>query len=281
MRTLSDRLPPLPHDLLLIGGRVIDPETKLDAVRNVGVRDGQISFVGESIPPSVETIDATDLVVAPGFIDLHSHALDLPGMYLQVLDGVTTALDLEGGAAPAGSTYAYMEKRRRPINFGFSAGWTHARMHVLDGVDLLDPDDAPDFVAPVELFSIHQAGPRWRGPASSTELTNILDVVRQQIENGAIGIGVLLGYVPTANPAELRALAELAAGFGQPLFVHSRSMAQTGTGNAVDAVRELADLALSTGVRSPLPSQQHLRAASGRRGGDHRRRARPRRDAHD
>src|SRR5271155_5749829 len=86
------------YDLVLEGGRVIDPETGLDAVRNVGIRDGKIARVSETSLTGRRVIHAAGLVVAPGFIDLHQHGQELASQRVKALDGVTTALELELGA---------------------------------------------------------------------------------------------------------------------------------------------------------------------------------------
>ena len=65
--------------LVLAGGRVIDPETGLDAVRDVAIADGKIVAVSETPLKGSEVIDVTGLVVAPGFIDLHTHSPTLLG----------------------------------------------------------------------------------------------------------------------------------------------------------------------------------------------------------
>src|SRR5829696_3609065 len=65
-----------PLDLVLVGGRVLDPETRLDAVRAVGVRGGRIVSVTEAVPAARETLSVGRLVVAPGFVDLHAHGQD-------------------------------------------------------------------------------------------------------------------------------------------------------------------------------------------------------------
>ena len=62
-----------PVDLLITGGRVMDPESGLDAVLNVAVRDGVIVALTEDTPEAHEVLDVVGLVVAPGFIDLHAH----------------------------------------------------------------------------------------------------------------------------------------------------------------------------------------------------------------
>jgi N-acyl-D-glutamate deacylase len=61
------------YDLVLAGGRVMDPETGMDAVRNVGIRDGKIVRISSEALNGHRVIHANGLVVAPGFIDLHQH----------------------------------------------------------------------------------------------------------------------------------------------------------------------------------------------------------------
>src|SRR5437016_1632165 len=86
------------YDLVIKNGRVLDPETGLDAVRNVGVAGGKIARVSVDRIKGKKVINAQGLVVAPGFIDLHQHGQDLSSERVKALDGVTTALELEIGA---------------------------------------------------------------------------------------------------------------------------------------------------------------------------------------
>ena len=125
------------HDLVLAGGRVVDPETQLDRVCDVGIDGDSVTAVGDRLDGRT-TVDVGGLVVAPGFVDLHSHAQTLPGRRLQACDGVTTALDLEAGRAPVEIAYAKEAKRGSPINYGFSASWAAARMHVAGDARLLE-----------------------------------------------------------------------------------------------------------------------------------------------
>ena len=98
------------YDLVILNGRVMDPESGLDAVRNVGVKDGRIAKVTEHKIKGKETIDASGHVVAPGFIDGHVHTVDiLLGQKASLRDGVTTTLDLEVGALPVDLWYADLE----------------------------------------------------------------------------------------------------------------------------------------------------------------------------
>ncbi len=141
------------YDVVLRGGRVIDPESGLDAVRDVAIADGRVAAVGTGLPPGGQEADVTGQVVTAGFIDLHSHAHDLGSARLQVTDGVTTALELEAGVTPVGAAYAAAAAAGRPLNYGFAASWAMARMDVLAGLTL-DGSIGP-------LFA-NLANPRWR-----------------------------------------------------------------------------------------------------------------------
>ncbi|MDA8787222.1 amidohydrolase family protein, partial [Porticoccaceae bacterium] len=88
------------YDLVIANGRVIDPETELDAIRHIGINNGTISEISLQPLQGQQTIDATGLVVAPGFIDVHSHTPTLLGQQVNLLDGITTQLDLEAGSFP-------------------------------------------------------------------------------------------------------------------------------------------------------------------------------------
>src|SRR3989454_4596056 len=114
------------YDLVLVGGRVLDPETALDTKRNVGIRDGRIAAVRVEPVAARETLDVSGLVVAPGFIDLHAHGQDSESYRYYAHDGVTTALELEIGTYPVAPWYAERDGRAL-INYGVSSGHVGAR----------------------------------------------------------------------------------------------------------------------------------------------------------
>jgi len=87
------------YDVVILNGRVMDPETQFDAVRNVGIRDGRIATITDATIEGRQSIDAGGLVVAPGFIDLEQHGLGPWGIKVNLRDGVTTQMDFEIGAA--------------------------------------------------------------------------------------------------------------------------------------------------------------------------------------
>ena len=91
--------------MVISGGRVVDPASGMDAVGDVAVLDGRIAAVGTGLGGAERSIDATGLVVAPGFIDLHAHGQSIPADRMQAFDGVTTTLDLEAGVLPVASWY--------------------------------------------------------------------------------------------------------------------------------------------------------------------------------
>jgi len=121
------------YDLVLHGGRVIDPETATDGVCDVGINGSTIAAVSTTPLEGRRALDVANRVVAPGFIDMHSHCFGIPGLRLQALDGITTALELELGVHPIDRAYQRAALEGRPINYGFSAGWAAARLHVKTG----------------------------------------------------------------------------------------------------------------------------------------------------
>lgn len=126
-------------DLVILNGRVMDPETQLDSLRNVGIRHRKITEISQVPPHGREVIDATGLVVAPGFrpfIDVHSHGQMIPSMRMRAFDGITTALEWEAGSLPIGLAYDVAAREGRPLNYGFSASWALARMSLLEQIQL-------------------------------------------------------------------------------------------------------------------------------------------------
>ena len=218
---------------------------------DVGVDGRRVTAVGDALEGSV-TLDVSGLVVAPGFIDLHSHAQTLPGRRLQACDGVTTALELEVGRAPVDRAYAREARRGSPIHFGFSASWAVARMHVLAG-GALDGGMGAAFGGLV--------GEEWQQAASNAQLVRILDQIANDLAAGALGIGVIVGYTPGVDPAEYLAVAQLAASAGVPTFTHSRDIVELAPQTLVDGAEELVRAAGTTGAHMHYC---HINSASSR-----------------
>jgi len=227
------------HELVLRGGRVVDPETGLDAVRDVAVDGGRVSAVTPDHLEGTASIDATGLVVAPGFIDMHSHAQTLAGRRLQACDGVTTALDLEAGRTSTAHAYAEEAGVGSPINYGFSASWSAARMRVVGG---LAPISGPD--GTLRLLGDE----RWQGAATPEQVSLILRALASDLAAGAIGIGLLMGYAPGVDPEEYLAVAQLAAEAAVPTFTHCRDLVELSPNTRIDGAEELVRAAGTTGA---------------------------------
>ncbi len=224
------------YDLVIANGRVIDPETQLDAIRHLGIRDGSISQISQQPLRGNKTIDASGLVVAPGFIDIHSHTPTLLGQQVNLLDGITTQLELEAGSFPV-SFYGEHFRDGAQINYGSSVGHWAVRTKVIEGVDM------PYIFAGDKILTM--AGPTWMQAATAAQIEQMRLLLNQGLDGGGLGIGVLLDYMTEAvSEAELSMLFEVASERDVPLFVHVR---RGYTGDPAGLV-EVIDLALETGA---------------------------------
>lgn len=227
-------------DIVIEGGRVIDPESGLDAVRNIGIRGNEIARIAKQPLKGDRVILAHGLVVAPGFIDMHSHALTTPSMRQQALDGVTTTLELELGSLPVGAAYAELEQQRRPINYGFSVSWALARMQVMDGISL---DGS------TSTYQRHVGHSGWRAPADHQQTEQILFLIAKGLDEGGLGVGVMLGYAPATSADEYSAVNRLAAERGAPTFTHIRHANFVAPGSIFEGLDEFINVARETGAQ--------------------------------
>jgi N-acyl-D-aspartate/D-glutamate deacylase len=240
------------YDLVLRGGRVIDPETGLDGIRNVGVAGGRIAAISEQQLHGEVEIDATSLVVAPGFIDLHSHSPTPLGQFYQVMDGVTTALELEAGAFPV-AEFGRLLRERALINYGASAGYGSIRLEVKIGIR--QPHLLTDPPKPIGLRGYWTAiRSLFTTPAEVTEEIATADErgrlrakLEEGLDQGGIGIGLPLDYMSEGiDGEEARMVFEVAGGRQVPLFIHLRR----GVDGDPSGLREALSLARET--RAPL-----------------------------
>lgn len=215
-----------PYDLVIRGGRVMDPETGLDAVRQVGIRDGRVAAISEAPLDGRTVIDAAGLVVAPGFIDVHSHARSIQDAWLQAFDGVTTALELEGGGWPVDDAYRRMAAGGRPTNYGYSVSWYGARTELL--------------------------GERAQAVATDEEVRAIVARVEKGLDAGGLGLGTPVGYATATNRTEYLELGRLAARRGVPMFTHVRAKNARDPSSAVEGFGEVIAVAASTGATMHL-----------------------------
>jgi N-acyl-D-aspartate/D-glutamate deacylase len=215
------------YDLAIANGRVLDPAGNLDAVRHIGIRAGKIAAISATPLAARATVDAKGLVVAPGFIDLHSHGQTPENYAFKARDGVTTALELEVGVHPATPWYAQREGRAL-INYGASSGDLPARIAEMhDSGTLLPRDRAVERAATPEEFQ------------------HILARVSLGLDQGALGIGLAIAYLPHESRAEVLALFRLAAARKVPVWVHMRNSGPQEPG-VIDSLQEvIADAAAS------------------------------------
>jgi N-acyl-D-aspartate/D-glutamate deacylase len=219
-----------PLDLALNNGRVIDPESGLDAVRHIGVRAGRIAAVSETPLQAKQAIDAKGLVVSPGFIDLHAHGQDLENQRYQAMDGVTSALELEVGAGDIDAWYRAREGKRL-IHSGVSVGHLPARIAALR-----DPST-----------TLLPSGDASRRAATPEEISDIRRRVELGLQQGALGVGFGIQYSPGASRWEILEVFRVAARFQAPVFVHIRHMGDAEPG-AVNALEEVLAAAAVTGA---------------------------------
>ncbi|HLH18605.1 MAG TPA: amidohydrolase family protein [Bryobacteraceae bacterium] len=222
---LAAMLQAQPYDVVILHGRVLDPATNLDAVRNIGIRAGRIAAISTGAIEGRQTIDAAGLTVAPGFIDLHSHGQTPENYRFKARDGVTTALEMEVGVSPVPEWYRAREGKAL-VNFGATAGHLPARMAVMhDSGTLLPRDNAVTRSATPE------------------EIRQTLALVRRGLEDGGLGIGIGIAYVPLAGREEIFQLFQMAAEFRTAVYVHMRNGGPVEPG-VIDALQEvLADAA--------------------------------------
>jgi hypothetical protein len=242
-------------EIVLRGGRVIDPETGFDALADVAIGQGQITRIGADLPADLgAAVDVAGLVVTAGFIDLHSHVTDLAGMRLQALDGVTTALELEAGASPVATAYRGAAAEGRPTNYGFAASWAQARMDEMGG---FPPGGT------LAGFLGRLGDPRWQQPAEAAQLSAMLSRLAADLADGALGIGVLLGYAPAVEEGEYLRVAALAAEAGVPTFTHARDLIEMVPNATIDGAEEIVRAAGQTGAHMHYchvnsTSQRHI-----------------------
>lgn len=181
-------------DVVILNGRVMDPETDFDAVRNVGIKDGIIVSITEDEISGKRTIDAKGYVVAPGFIDFEQHGQTAWGFKVNLRDGVTTQMDCEVGALNIAEWYAKREGKLQ-ANFGTTVGHEYARMRIHDGLKLEGPDiSMPDMFAHRSMAQEDGVN-GWSVTKSTTEQMNaITRILDEGLREGAIGIGNLGGY---------------------------------------------------------------------------------------
>ena len=123
------------YDIVILNGRVMDPETRFDGIRNVGITGDRIVKITAEAITGTKTIDASGHVVAPGFINTHCHSFGGFAQKMMAHDGTTTILDTESGVADAARFYKKYEGKSF-LNFGTGMSHEEIRRVVMDRVDI-------------------------------------------------------------------------------------------------------------------------------------------------
>ena len=194
-----------PYDLVVANGRVIDPESGLDAVRHLGIRNGTVEVLSESPLTGTRVIDASRHVVSPGFIDLHEHGQQEESYRMMVRDGVTSAFELEVGTGDVAAWYAARDAGQI-VNYGVSIGHIPARMKVLgdSGTGLLP------------------AGVGGSGTATDAQMAAMETILREGLAQGAVAMGFGSAYTPGAPMSEIERMFRVAAEGGVSAHIHMR-----------------------------------------------------------
>jgi N-acyl-D-aspartate/D-glutamate deacylase len=218
------------YDVVILNGRVIDPESRLDAIRNIGISNGTIQAISATAMRGRTTVLATGLVVSPGFIDLHSHGQDQENYRFKAMDGVTTALELEVGTGNANAWYAEREGKAL-INYGASIGHIPSRIAVMhDPGGFLPSGDGA-----------HKA-------ASDSEIEEIRRRIEQGLKQGALGVGFGINYTEAASHWEILEMFRVAGKHRAPCFVHMRYAGLKEPNNGIRALEEVLSASALTGA---------------------------------
>lgn len=218
------------YDLVILNGRVIDPESRSDAVRNLGISNGTIKTISSNTLRGRTTIDARGLVVSPGFIDLHQHGQDEENYRFKAMDGVTTALELEVGTGDVDAWYAQREQKSL-INFGVSAGHLAARMAAMH-----------------EPAKFLPTGDAARRAATDAEIEEMKQRLEEGLKRGAVAVGFGIQYTPNASRWEILEMFRVAARYGASCHVHMRHAGVKEPGSSIQALEEVISAAAITGA---------------------------------
>jgi len=216
MLAISSCSLPERYELVVKGGHVMDPESGLDAVRNIGIRDGRIAAISNDWMRGDREIDASGLIVSPGFIDLHAHGQLEESYRLMVQDGVTSGFELEVGTADVPAWYSE-RAGGQVINYGVSAGHIPVRMKIMG--------DKGQFLP---------SGPGGSEKATVDQIAMMKGLLEEGLWQGAVAVGFGLAYTPAATTGEFETMLRVVADHGTTAHIHVRG-ARNGVQEAIDS----------------------------------------------
>lgn len=234
---------PATYDVVIANGRVIDPETGLDGIRHVGIVGDRIAAISTGPLDGTTVIDAAGLVVSPGFIDLHAHGQSARANEFQALDGVTTALEMEGGV-PEVAAFLRDREGDATVNYGATVAHMAARTAAMPEYaaaieamrEQMEREGAPEIIESMQ--ALQRAGYETLEPEHYGALEAEL---LRGLREGALGFGVPHQYYPGANHDEIFRVFEMAAKYEAPIFTHVRGM-------NIAAMQEVIANAAATGA---------------------------------
>ena len=218
------------YDVIITGGRIVDGTGAAAYVGDVALKDGKVAAVGAVTGTATTRVDATGLVVAPGFIDVHTHSddlvekLPLSEHFLRM--GVTSLVvgNCGGSNLRVGEFFARLEKNGVAPNVATLIGHNTVRRTAMGGTF----DRVP----------------------TAAELAEMKRLVDQAMRDGAVGLSTGLIYLPGtfAKTEEIVELAKSVAPYDGIYASHMRSE----SGKIVEAIDELLRIARETGVRAEV-----------------------------
>ena len=216
-------------DIVIRNGTVVDGSGDKAYKKDIGIINDQIIKIGDlSNHSSRITIDATNLIVSPGFIDSHTHAIrgifDVPTAESSLLQGITTLTDGNDGTSPypIDEHYQKIERTKISPNWAVFVGQGTIRQEVM-GLENRDPTDS-------ELFKMEM-------------------LIKEAMEDGAMGISTGLFYVPGSfsSTSEVISLSKIAASYGGIYISHMRE-------EAVDVLKSINET-INIGIEAKIPVQ--------------------------
>ena len=216
-------------DILIINGTIVDGSGDEPYKSDIGIINDRIVRIGDlSQLSSRRIIDANNLVVSPGFIDSHTHAIrgifDVPTAESSLLQGVTTLTDGNDGTSPfpIDEHYQLIENTEISPNWSVFVGQGTIRQEVM-GLENRDP--------------------------TASELSQMKVMVKEAMEEGALGISTGLFYVPGSfsSTSEVIELSKVASHYGGIYISHMRE-------EAVDVLKSINET-INIGVKANIPVQ--------------------------
>ncbi len=225
------------YDLVIKGGRVMDPETGLDAIKNVAIRGDKIVDITSDDISGKTVIDARGLVVAPGFIDMHVHGMTNDAHRYQARDGVTTAMELEGGLPFFAKAMAQKEGNTI-VNYGASAAQANIRAFAMKAYTPYVQQIKEILAKPgydqseLDKIAINMGRAAYQA-MDEAEIKDMMGLLEAELEAGALGIGVPVGYYPGSTRGEIYRVYELAAQKEVLVYSHTRGFGLPGIQEAL------------------------------------------------